>query len=388
MSRRGALLLMGGGAAALGSPLALRGTAGAVAADELETAIRSYMRERIGSANPGAAGVTRSGMSTSTFRFERERSSYLRSLGQRFDWNGTIRRWSSTVTDVQVSVDDTGAADVTLYETMKLAWVPNERPLDPQFQAQRDASPERYDVGKPSGGVTVVSEFGTPHAIRLERAGSGWTVVDDTYFEQDLLGDSPSAAAAGPVAVSRLQAVRDRRAKGRRPADRPRARARKDPAYDIYAWQQACEYAYEFALSYNPNYVHYNCSGGDCANFVSQSLWAGNQLPAGNWNRVKTSSCGATNKWGGAAVQWYNNQYLRTWVINQGRGGNASGITALGKGDIVNYDWTANGSTDHVTILTNAASFLVCSHNNDRRNVAWQMGNTGSFKFTAISEHY
>jgi hypothetical protein len=274
---------------------------------------------------------------------------------------------------------------------MTLTWVPNERVPDPEYQELREANPERYDVGKPTGGVVTTSLLGTPHELRLDRSSGQWTVVADTYFEWDLFGNSPTATDAEQAVVDRLASTRrshtDRRTREAR--DRRWPAARLDPPYDVYDWQAACTYATNYALNYNGNYVNYNCSGGDCANFVSQCFWAGNELPEGNWDRVKTSSCGATNKWGGAGLPWYNNGSLRSWVIGKGRGGNVAGAGALGKGDNINYDWEAGGDgTDHVAIMTNAASRYVCCHNNDRLNVPWQLGGADNYVFTAMSEHY
>jgi putative amidase-like protein len=384
ISRRSALFLIGAGAASTAVPIAIKGPAAAVTASEVLTTVRAYMASRAGSASPGAAPLGRAGMSAGVYAFEGERAAYLRSLGQRFDWDGVIKRMSSSITAVQVQVDEPKSCVVSLYETMRVDWAPNPRIADPA------AAAEPADPNEPNDGSLTVSELGTPHQLRLSRGATGWTVIGDVYFERDLFGDSPGAAKVGPVVLDRLQAARSRKAQRARRQVAPQARrgARRDPAYDVYNRQDAATYAVNHALNYNPNYVDYNCSGGDCANFVSQSMYAGDQLPAGNWDRIKTSSCGTTNEWGGKGVQWYNNQSLRTWVINQGRGGSQSTVTGLHKGSIINYDWTGNGSTDHVTIMTNAASLFVCSHNNDRKNVPWQMGGAGAYRFTELSEHY
>jgi hypothetical protein len=153
----------------------------------------------------------------------------------------------------------------------------------------------------------------------------------------------------------------------------------------------ASNYALNHALSYNANYANYNSCGGDCANFVSQCFYRGGQATDSYWYRVNgTGPCaGETNVWCGSGTQWYNNWGLRNWAINQGRGTNVSGIDVLGRGDIVNYDWDQNGSYQHVTIVTDPTNNLVSSHNADRKNVAWKMGDSSAgHKFTFMWTYY
>lgn len=43
----------------------------------------------------------------------------------------------------------------------------------------------------------------------------------------------------------------------------------------MYSTQKAIEYAKKYWKDYNPEYKTYKGAGGDCANFVSQCLYAG-----------------------------------------------------------------------------------------------------------------
>jgi hypothetical protein len=140
---------------------------------------------------------------------------------------------------------------------------------------------------------------------------------------------------------------------------------------------------------YNNDYVNYNGCGGDCANFVSQSFFKGNQVPDSHWYRYIGDQCGYSGRFRGSDVQWYNNWGLRNWAINQGRGTDKGGIGGVGKGDIINYDWDQNGSFQHVAMVSDGANNLVTAHNNDHWNFPWQLGDsTANHKFTNMATYY
>jgi len=52
----------------------------------------------------------------------------------------------------------------------------------------------------------------------------------------------------------------------------PSTKACASGGYDV---SKAVAYAHQYYENYNPAYPDYNSSGGDCANFVSQCLYAG-----------------------------------------------------------------------------------------------------------------
>lgn len=65
-----------------------------------------------------------------------------------------------------------------------------------------------------------------------------------------------------------------------------------------YNPKQAVEYAMTYALTYNPSYPNYTGVGGDCANFVSQCLYAGGK-PMVGWSSTNLNNwfCRSNNKW-------------------------------------------------------------------------------------------
>lgn len=82
-------------------------------------------------------------------------------------------------------------------------------------------------------------------------------------------------------------------------------------SYMSYNRERAAAYARHWALGRNPRFGDFSALGGDCANFVSQCLWAG---------------------WGGMAQDWYYKsmndrtaswsgvRFLRAWLLETGRG--------------------------------------------------------------------
>ncbi len=140
--------------------------------------------------------------------------------------------------------------------------------------------------------------------------------------------------------------------------------------------------------SYNLEYKNYNNVGGDCANFVSQVLYAGGFKKSGTWNYGKDGS-----------RAWLKSGYLKDFMLYSGRGslitsGSYSDVLALSyellPGDMVVY--AKKGKSVHVSVVTGADSkgyALVNCHNTDRYRVPWDLGwsNTG-IKFYLIRVNY
>jgi len=117
-----------------------------------------------------------------------------------------------------------------------------------------------------------------------------------------------------------------------------------------YDYENAVSYAYDWWDGYNPNYSNWNEYGGDCANFVSQCLYAGGEPMIGtdrtsskSWfsrttNRDELSKLSDT--WIDAGMfRWY-------WQDN------ASGYRKFSKGGIDSYNHTWPG--DSVSFLNSA----------------------------------
>lgn len=144
------------------------------------------------------------------------------------------------------------------------------------------------------------------------------------------------------------------------------------------AAKYAQKYAQKYAITYNKDYYSFANSGGDCANFVSQSLNAGNIPKNSSWTGGKKRS-DFTNKWTVCQKQ-------RAYFVNKGWYKQRFSIKNLNKtsskdprieiGDIVYYDWTDNGSLDHVGIVTGISDYsdrLLCAHTSNRLNTYWNL---------------
>lgn len=130
-----------------------------------------------------------------------------------------------------------------------------------------------------------------------------------------------------------------------------------------YTPAKAAAYADKYWKDYNRSYKEYR--GVDCANFVSQCLFAGG-MPK-------------TDDWYPQSVNWIN-------VMGHIRHFKAYGtfVTAsnanVAYGNPVYYDWNGNGTYDHVGICVgkNASGMpVVDAHTSNVYHVPWSMGTRG-----------
>ncbi len=146
--------------------------------------------------------------------------------------------------------------------------------------------------------------------------------------------------------------------------------------YANYNMEAAIAYANKYALSYNSAYYNFASYGGDCANFVSQCLYAGGMpqtvgsiYGTNGWFYVNASNRSAT--WTGAG-------HLRNWLANNyGVLINSPTAEQIYPGSPVFYDWEGDGSWDHATICVgvNANGVpLVNSHTSDKYHEIWCYG--------------
>ncbi len=144
-----------------------------------------------------------------------------------------------------------------------------------------------------------------------------------------------------------------------------------------YSYQNAVAYANRYALSYNPAYENYNSIGGDCANFVSQCLYAGGLPMTDKWffRRDASGKSSRTSPWSTANGLFnYVSAYCGTAVVNPQN----SEVTA---GNPVFYYKASKGRYSHAAICVGVSPTgvpLVDAHNEDRLRVAWTLGDSWS----------
>ncbi|HCT92069.1 MAG TPA: hypothetical protein DF613_11940 [Lachnospiraceae bacterium] len=144
-----------------------------------------------------------------------------------------------------------------------------------------------------------------------------------------------------------------------------------------YSYQDAVAYADKYATSYNPAYENYNSIGGDCANFVSQCLYAGGLPMTDNWyfRRGADGKCTRTGSWSMADGLFnYVSQYCGTAVVNADPDKMVSSVTA---GNPVFYYSSSKGRYSHAAICVgvNASGVpVIDAHNNDHLRAVWTLG--------------
>jgi len=237
---------------------------------------------------------------------------------------------------------------------------------------------------------------GLEHVLTLVSRHGRWLVVSDAYVS-DLtprLLEAGGAPRRVVVAAAKALEARARAWSGGTPEGAaasalvpPRsasvAPCGAAPGYVAkltFDRSAAKAYADRYALSYNPTYTSFSA---DCANFGSQVMFAGGYPQFGDtyasgwwYDKNGTSSAG-------------NDTYSHAWiaVANQQGAWNVkytdfvSSVTDLVAGDYVYYDWTGDGTWDHVAELvgTNSAGQrIVDAHTTDHYHVFWKLGTSAT----------
>lgn len=116
-----------------------------------------------------------------------------------------------------------------------------------------------------------------------------------------------------------------------------------------YDYKAMAAYAEKYWSKYNSAYPNYNSSGGDCTNFVSQSL------RAGGWKDVKGSSSDF-HKWystsAGQSDSWVGVNELSWFALSSKRVTSLANVYQMGVGDVLQMDFDKDGSKDHSMIVS------------------------------------
>lgn len=117
-----------------------------------------------------------------------------------------------------------------------------------------------------------------------------------------------------------------------------------------YSYPAMASYAELYWYHYNGNYRNFNNQGGDCTNFISQSLRAGGW--ADNSGFYQNSHYWWYN-WLNQTWSWTHVQYWFEYAaIHSGRTYILGNVWSMGLADVLQVDFERNGSKDHTMIVS------------------------------------
>ncbi|MEW1771895.1 amidase domain-containing protein [Streptomyces sp. NPDC086777] len=162
--------------------------------------------------------------------------------------------------------------------------------------------------------------------------------------------------------------------------DAPRAATTRNPTPvpktltgGTYDYKAMATYAEKYWNNYNTDYPNYNneTAGGDCTNFVSQSL------KAGGWKHVPGYVYDYTKWFGTADIQSDSFVGVNEWswfAQNSKRTTPLANVFQAQVGDVIQMDFDRDGAKDHTMIVTYVANGIpyVTYHSNNtyRRSLA------------------
>lgn len=135
---------------------------------------------------------------------------------------------------------------------------------------------------------------------------------------------------------------------------------------DKYNRRNVYEYAKKWAYSRNPQYYNYDLIGGDCTNFVSQCIYAGNR----RMNYSKTYGwyyINGNNK----SPSWTGVEFLYKFLTsNKGNGpiGVETTIDRLDVGDVIQLNFDGNKFSHSLLVIQSANTIddtLIATHTLD-----------------------
>lgn len=131
----------------------------------------------------------------------------------------------------------------------------------------------------------------------------------------------------------------------------------------------ASNYAQKWALSRNPNFFAFDVIGGDCTNFISQCLFAGESVM--NFDEYYGWYYKSQHD---RAPSWTSVYYLQQFLLSNNQKGPFAieqPISELLVGDLIQLKQTQTNGFNHTLIISKIidGKIYVCAHNNDSLNV-------------------
>lgn len=154
----------------------------------------------------------------------------------------------------------------------------------------------------------------------------------------------------------------------------------------MYNRQKVIDYAKKYVFNYNPNYYNFSNIGGDCTNFVSQCVLAGDKnmdYSQNGWfyNNLNSRS----PAWTSVEDFWNYGLKNKNFSLEE------VGIDKLEIGDIVQFYNTRTKRYYHNVIITKIIypirldHILVTSHDNNAYNKSLIEYNNSFYRFGKVS---
>ena len=226
---------------------------------------------------------------------------------------------------------DDGTADLDIYEWMTVGY----------------ASDHEADVN--------AAAYGYNFSLQVDRDGKGnWQIASIGDTDQNFDWMEEEAQSAASAAQSDSDEFRVVSEDGM--LEMMAATAATTYNYNV---SKAIAYADKYCINYNSSYNSYKGRGGDCANFVSQCLYAGGFKQDSVWYRH--------------SVAWINVMKQIAHFKQYGKFLNANNGNLI-KGNPIYFDWNGDGVYDHATICVgrnNSGTAILDSHTKDLYHATW-----------------
>jgi len=273
--------------------------------------------------------------------YENEKYAYLTEGEEPASDSGFLPEWQAQKEYIAEGLPDGASVD-----TLVPRWCVTACQTGPDGQMQiyvQEWDTESYTASGHAGNTTACMY---EYYMYLTDTGDSYTITkaDGQYFRS--YEDSDDGGTLGHVSGGVLVGGSDGLVGA--------AQVTYNPAATI-------AYADRWAMSANTgSYVFHN--GVDCANFVSQCLFAGG-LPQ-------------SSTWKPESVAWVNCQAQQSYFGSLYSAPVTASASTVKIGNPVYYDWTGDGHYDHTAICVGtdaAGNPIVDAHTNARYHVSWDM---------------
>lgn len=217
------------------------------------------------------------------------------------------------------------------------------------------------DYLRVTGDEPADTAFAAERTFRFTRDGGRWVLREQALAAEGPLPVTEPAVPATPVAPPADGAA----------VDKPANPSSDKVTVAAYNYQAMANYALKHVFSYNTAYRRYSDVGGDCTNFISQALRAGGWAHVSGWYRdYRHWWYNSLNE----TWSWINVNSWASFARHSGRTSHLGNVWSLGLADILQMDFTSNGSKDHSMIVTLRTSTMpyLSYHTTDTKNRSLQ----------------